>query len=36
MTLFLLRRNESQAVASELFGCSQSLMPRSGAAVIPR
>src|SRR6266508_608610 len=28
LTLFLLRRNESQAVAGELFGCSQSTVSR--------
>jgi len=28
LTLFLLRRNESQAVAAELFGCSQATVSR--------
>src|SRR2546423_652592 len=28
LTLFLIRRNESQAVAGELFGCSQSSVSR--------
>jgi hypothetical protein len=28
LTLFLMRRNESQAVAAELFGCSQSSVSR--------
>jgi hypothetical protein len=28
LTLFLLRRNESQAVAGELFGCSQATVSR--------
>lgn len=29
LTLFLMRRNESQAVAGELFGCSQSTVSRT-------
>jgi DDE superfamily endonuclease/Helix-turn-helix of DDE superfamily endonuclease len=29
LTLFLMRRNESQAVAAELFGCSQSTVSRA-------
>jgi hypothetical protein len=28
LTLFLMRRNESQAVAGELFGCSQATVSR--------
>ncbi|MEH1124878.1 hypothetical protein [Micromonospora sp. CPCC 206061] len=28
LTLFLMRRNESQAVAGEVFGCSQSIVRR--------
>jgi hypothetical protein len=28
LTLFLMRRNESQSVAGELFGCSQSTVSR--------
>src|SRR6187549_328460 len=28
LTLYLMRRNESQAVAGELFGCSQSSVSR--------
>jgi hypothetical protein len=28
LTLFLMRRNEAQAVAGELFGCSQSTVSR--------
>ncbi|MFI6333288.1 transposase family protein [Micromonospora chersina] len=28
LTLYLMRRNESQAVAGELFGCSQSTVSR--------
>lgn len=35
LTLFLLRRNESQAVASELFGCSQSTVSRIVARLRP-
>jgi hypothetical protein len=39
LTLYLMRRNESQAVAGELFGCSQSTRfagdPQAASAVVP-
>lgn len=35
LTLYLLRRNESQAVAGELFGCSQSSVSRIVARLRP-
>lgn len=35
LTLFLMRRNESQAVTGELFGCSQSSVSRIVAALRP-
>lgn len=35
LTLFLMRRNESQAVAGELFGCSQSTVSRVARRLRP-
>ncbi len=35
LTLFLMRRNESQAVAGELFGCSQATVSRVARRLRP-
>jgi DDE superfamily endonuclease len=35
LTLYLMRRNESQAVAAELFGCSQSSVSRASRRLRP-